>query len=240
MSSPARFVGSILFTLYLFISVLFFGIAALLAGIVSRECSYRVAVSWARAALYFVKLLCGLDYTVAGMEHLNRENCVVLVKHTSAWETIAQFVIFPRQTWVMKRELLWAPVLGWVLRIYQPIAIDRKAGRAAVEQVVSQGRERLQDGNWIIIFPEGTRVPHGQAGRYGMSGAVLAIDTNRPVIPVAHNAGIFWPRRSWSKRPGKIRVVIGAPIESSGRNPRDLMREVQDWIESTVATLSDV
>ena len=240
MSSVIRYVGSILFTLYLFISVVFYGIAALLAGVVSREVSYGVAVSWARAVLYFLKLLCGLDYVVTGSEHLNRENCVVLVKHTSSWETIAQFVLFPRQTWVMKQELLWAPILGWVLRIYRPIAIDRKAGRAAVEQVIVQGRDRLEDGDWIIIFPEGTRVAPGESGRYGLGGALLAIDTGRPVIPVAHNAGVFWSRRSWRKRPGTVRVVIGAPIQAVGRNPRELMREVQEWIESTVASLSDV
>jgi 1-acyl-sn-glycerol-3-phosphate acyltransferase len=149
--------GSILFTVYLFISVFFYGVAALLARAVSRDCSYRVAVNWARTTLYLLKQLCGLDYAVTGKEHLDRENSIALVKHTSSWETIAQFVIFPKQTWVMKRELLWAPVLGWVLRIYRPIAIDRKAGRVAVQQVITQGRDRLEDGDWIIIFPEGTR-----------------------------------------------------------------------------------
>lgn len=233
-------VGSVLFTVYLFVSVLVYGIAALLAGIVSRELSYAVAVNWARAALFLLKKLCGLDYSLTGTEHLARQNCIVLVKHTSSWETIAQFVIFPQQTWVMKRELLWAPVLGWVLRIYRPIAIDRKAGRAAVEQVVTQGRERLEDGDWVIIFPEGTRVAPGEIGRYGQSGALLAIETGRPVIPVAHDAGVYWRRRSWLKRPGTIQVVIGAPIESAGRSPRELTDEVKDWIESTVASLSDI
>jgi 1-acyl-sn-glycerol-3-phosphate acyltransferase len=232
--------GSILFTVYLFISVFFYGVAALLARAVSRNRSYRVAVNWARTTLYLLKHLCGLDYAVTGKEHLDRENSIVLVKHTSSWETIAQFVIFPKQTWVMKRELLWAPVLGWVLRIYRPIAIDRKAGRVAVEQVITQGRDRLEDGDWIIIFPEGTRVAPGKVSRYGLSGALLAIDTGRPVIPVAHNAGEFWPRRSWHKRRGTIRVVIGAPIQPAGRNPRDLMNEVQLWIEATVSNLSDV
>ncbi|MFL2546475.1 MAG: lysophospholipid acyltransferase family protein [Candidatus Rariloculaceae bacterium] len=232
--------GSVLFTVYLFVSVFFFGIAALLAGIVSREHSYAVAVSWARAVLYLLKKLCGLDYSVTGTEHLTRQNCIVLVKHSSSWETIAQFVMFPRQTWVLKRELLWAPVLGWVIRIYRPIAIDRKAGRTAVEQVVTQGRERLEDGDWVIIFPEGTRVAPGEVGRYGQSGALLAIDSGRPIIPVAHDAGVYWRRRSWRKRPGTIRVVIGAPIESAGRSPRELTNEVKEWIESTVASLSDI
>ena len=240
MNRIARTSGSFFFTVYLFISVFFYAVAALLVRAFSRERSYFVAVNWARTTLYILKKLCGLGYVVYGTEHLNRENSIALVKHTSAWETIAQLIIFPKQTWVMKRELLWAPVFGWVLRLYQPIAIDRKAGRVAVEQVISQGRDRLEDGDWVIIFPEGTRVAPGQVGRDGLSGALLAINTGRPVIPVAHNAGEFWPRRSWRKRSGTIHIVIGEPIQSAGRNPRDLMNEVQHWIETTVSRLSDV
>ena len=137
----------------------------------------------------------------------------------------------------MKRELLWAPILGWVLRGLQPIAIDRKAGRAAVEQVIAQGRDRLEHGYWVMIFPEGTRVKPGQVKRYGISGALLGIASGRPVIPVAHNAGEFWPRRGWLKRPGTIRLIIGAPIQTTGRDPRDLTDEVQRWIESTVSAM---
>ena len=138
----------------------------------------------------------------------------------------------------MKRELLWAPILGWVLRLLRPIAINRKAGRIAVEQVVSQGCERLEQGYWIMIFPEGTRVASGQVGRYGLSGALLAIASGRPVIPVAHNAGAFWPRRGWLKRRGTVRLIIGAPIQSAGRDARDLTKEVQQWIETTVAAIT--
>jgi len=232
-----RYLGSILFTGYLFLSVAFYGIAALLFGLVSRRLSYGVAVAWAGSVLYLLKTLCGLDYVTEGAEHLERDNCVVLQKHSSAWETIAQFRIFPLQTWVLKRELLWAPILGRVLRGYRPIAIDRKAGRAAVEQVVAQGQERLKQGYWVMIFPEGTRVAPGQTRRYGLSGALLAIAAGRPIIPVAHNAGEFWPRRGWLKRPGTIRMIIGAPIETAGRDPRDLTNEVQQWIETTVATI---
>jgi 1-acyl-sn-glycerol-3-phosphate acyltransferase len=187
--------------------------------------------------LYLLKILCRLDYVVEGAEHLDRDNCVVLQKHSSSWETIAQFRIFPLQTWVLKRELLWAPILGWVIRGYRPIAIDRKAGRAAVEQVIAQGQARLEQGYWVMIFPEGTRVAAGQVRRFGLSGALLAIAAGRAIIPVAHNAGEFWPRRAWLKRPGTIRVIIGAPIETVGRDPKDLTNEVQQWIETTVAAI---
>ncbi len=237
MSTVARYIGSVLFTGYLFLSVAVYGIAALLFGFVSRRLSYGVAVAWAGSVLYLLKLLCRLDYVVEGAEHLDRDNCVVLQKHSSSWETIAQFRIFPLQTWVLKRELLWAPILGWVIRGYRPIAIDRKAGRAAVEQVVTQGQARLEQGYWVMIFPEGTRVAAGQVRRNGLSGALLAIAAGRTIIPVAHNAGEFWPRRGWLKRPGTIRVIIGAPIDTVGRDPRDLTNEIQQWIEDTVAAI---
>ncbi len=237
MSTLVRCIGSVLFTGYLFLSAAVYGIVALLFGFVSRQQSYSVAVAWAGSVLYLLKILCRLDYVVEGAEHLDRDNCVVLQKHSSSWETIAQFRIFPLQTWVLKRELLWAPILGWVIRGYRPIAIDRKAGRAAVEQVVAQGQARLEQGYWVMIFPEGTRVAAGQVRRFGLSGALLAIAAGRAIIPVAHNAGEFWPRRAWLKRPGTIRVIIGAPIETMGRDPRDLTNEVQQWIETTVAAI---
>ncbi len=237
MSSLARYTGSLLFTAYLFLSVFVYGLAALLVGPLPGRLSYRVAVAWAGSVLRLLEILCRLDYVVEGAEHLDRDNCIVLLKHSSSWETIALFKIFPQHTWVMKRELLWAPILGWVLSLLRPIAIDRKAGRAAVEQVLVQGRERLEQGYWIMIFPEGTRVAHGQVRRYGLSGALLGIASGRPVIPVAHNAGEFWPRRGWLKRPGTIRLIIGTPIQTGGRDPRELTNEVQQWIESTVAAM---
>ena len=177
-------------------------------------------------------------FTVEGLEHLPRESAVVLVKHSSAWETLAQIKIFPRQTWVLKRELLWAPVLGWVLLLLKPIAIDRHAGRSAVQQVIEQGRRRLEEGLWVIIFPEGTRVAVGQTRRYGLSGALLAAASGRPVVPVAHNAGHFWPRRGVLKRRGLIRVVIGAPIPTVGRDPRAVNADVEAFIETTLRAIA--
>jgi 1-acyl-sn-glycerol-3-phosphate acyltransferase len=224
--------GSIAFTSYLFLSVPFYSIAAFAVAPFSRLASYRMAVAWAASVLYWLKTLCRLDFKVEGREHLGGENCVVLLKHSSAWETIAQFVIFPRQTWVMKRELLWVPILGWVLLLFRPIAIDRKGGRAAVEEVLSQGRARLEQGYWVMIFPEGTRVAVGEQRRYGLSGALLAELSGRPIIPVAHNAGVFWRRRGWLKRPGTISLIIGPRIETRGRDARSVSSQVQEWIES--------
>jgi len=160
------------------------------------------------------------------------------MKHSSSWETIAQVLLLPRQCWVLKRELVWAPILGWVIAGLKPIAINRKGGRTAVEQVVRLGRQRLDEGLWVVIFPEGTRVRAGESRRYGISGALLAQAAGRPIVPVAHNAGHYWPRRGLFKKPGTIRFVIGEPIETAGRDVRALMAEVQDWIEARLREMS--
>lgn len=239
MSALRQWAGSLGFTAYLFLSVPFYATFVLVAApFTSRAFSYSVATHWAGSVLYVLAKLCHLEYAVQGEEHIDRDCGIALVKHSSAWETIAQLKVFPRQTWVLKRELLWAPFLGWVLPRFNPIAINRKAGRSAVEQVLEQGRERLRDGYWLIIYPEGTRMPAGESGRFGLSGALLASSTGHPLIPVAHNAGEFWPRRGWLKRPGVIRVAIGPPIASEGRDPRSLNEEAREWIDRKLAEFS--
>jgi 1-acyl-sn-glycerol-3-phosphate acyltransferase len=237
MSSARQWIGSILFTTYLFLSVPVYGVVVLLSAPFPHRVTYRLVLVWIDSVLWLLKRLCRLDYTVTGLEHLPRDNTVLLIKHSSAWETLAQLRIFPVQTWVLKRELLWAPFLGWVLLLLKPIAINRKGGSSAVQQVLTQGRERLREGFWVAIFPEGTRVPVGQTRRYGLSGALLAATTGKPVVPVAHDAGKYWPRRGWLKRPGTIRVVIGPPIPTAGRDPREINEEAQRWIEDRVAEL---
>ena len=237
MTVARQWLGSAAFTLYLFLSVPVYGLLVLPTALLSRRVTYAAAAAWVGSVLFLLRWLCNLDHVVEGREHLPATSSVVLVKHSSAWETLAQFKIFPRQTWVMKRELTWVPVFGWVLLALRPIAIDRKGGRTAVQQVLDQGRQRLAEGIWVVIFPEGTRVPAGETRRYGMSGALLAEAAGLPVVPVAHNAGDYWPRRSWRKRPGTIRVVIGPPIPTAGVDPRLVNERTQRWIEDTVATL---
>jgi 1-acyl-sn-glycerol-3-phosphate acyltransferase len=232
-----QWVGSILFTSFLFLSVPFYGAVALLTAPLPHRYTYGVALAWVDSVLWLLRVLCRLDYRVEGREHLPARSSIVLLKHSSAWETLAQIRIFPRQTWVLKRELMWVPVLGWVLYLLKPIAIDRRGGGVAVQQVLEQGRERLAEGFWIMIFPEGTRMPAGETRRYGMSGALLAQAEGLPVVPVTHNAGFFWPRRGWLKKPGTIRVVIGPPIQTMGVEPRAVNERAQQWIEGTLETL---
>lgn len=230
-------IRSAVFTFFLFISVALYAPLVLATAPLPRRVTYRAVLLWVDAVLGALQRLCGLDYRVEGYEHLPAENAVVLMKHSSAWETIAQLKLFPQQTWVLKRELMWAPFFGWVLPLLKPIAIDRRGGRIAVEQVIEQGRQRLADGYWVVIFPEGTRVAHGTIGRFGLSGALLAEAAGKPVVPVAHDAGRYWPRRGWMKRPGTIRVRIGPPIQATGRDARTVNAEARDWIERALADI---
>lgn len=229
--------GSVLFTLLLFATVPLFALIVCASAWGSYRIRFVGVKWWVDTVLFLLRTLCGLHHVVEGYENLPERNCVILMKHSSSWETIAQLKIFPRQTWVLKRELLWAPFFGWALWLLGPIAIDRGAGRSAVQQVIDNGRKRLAEGFWVVIFPEGTRVPAGQKKRYGLGGALLAEAAGCPVVPVAHNAGFFWPRRGWLKKPGTIRVVIGPPILTTGRDPRDINRDAQNFIESTLAEL---
>jgi 1-acyl-sn-glycerol-3-phosphate acyltransferase len=239
VSGVRQWAGSIAFTLLLFVSVPVYGSIALLTAPFPRRVTYAWVLCWVDTVLFLLQWLCRLDYTVQGTEHLPNEASVVLLKHSSAWETLAQLKIFPPQTWVLKRELMWVPVFGWVLPLLQPIAINRKGGSGAVQQVLEQGQHRLDAGLWVCIFPEGTRMPVGETRRYGLSGALLAQAAGRPIVPVAHDAGAFWPRRGWLKRPGTIRVVIGPPIATAGLEPRAINETAQRWIEAQVAELID-
>lgn len=237
MSAVRRWLGSFAFTTFLFVTVPFYAMVPLACAWGSWETRFLGVRWWVHSVFFMLRVCCGLDYRVEGRENLPDRNCVALVKHSSAWETIAQLVIFPRQTWVLKRELLWLPFFGWVLAMLRPIAIDRSARGAAVAQVVEQGKARLEEGYWVIVFPEGTRVPAGESRRYGLSGALLAREAGYSVVPVAHDAGYYWPRRSWLKRPGTIRVVIGKPIDTTGRDPREINADVRSFIEATLTRL---
>ena len=234
-----QWLGSVVYTVLMIVTAIIFGTLVGISGALPHRVRFAIARSWCRGVLWLCKVLCRLDYVVEGREHLTEENTVVLWKHASTWETIAQLAIFPPQCWVLKRELIWLPGVGWGLAALKPIAINRKAGHTAVEQVIQLGQKRLQDGLWVMIFPEGTRMPPGKTRRYGISGTLLAQSAGRPIVPVAHNAGDFWPRRGWLKRPGTIRVCIGPPIETDGRNARDVNRQVQGWIETKMHEISD-
>lgn len=232
-----QWLRSLVFTVFFFASSLFFGFLIVCAGVFPYPQRYRLARGWGYTQLWAARVLCGLDYTVEGLENIPPGQHISYWRHSSAWETMAQAILFPPQAWVLKREILWIPFVGWATLLLKPIAIDRKAHAAAVNQVVAQGRARLAEGIWVLIFPEGTRVGVGERRRYGLSGALLATQTGAKIIPVAHNAGRFWARRGLLKLPGTVRVVIGPPIETQGRDPREVSEEARAWIDGKVTEL---
>lgn len=231
-------IRSLLFTTIMFVTVPPWAIAAIAARPFGEAASYAVALSWVRLIMRCCRTICGLDLSVEGQENLPSKNGVIFMKHSSAYETLAQFSVVPGvQTWVIKRELMWAPFFGWAIRCVNPIAIDRGGGHSAVDQVIQQGKKRLAEGIWVMIFPEGTRMPFGETRRYGLSGTLLAQQAGALITPVAHNAGYFWPRRGLRKRPGTVRFVIGPPVDPAGRDPREVNSEIQAWVEAQVAEL---
>lgn len=199
---------------------------------------YRLLTQWGQFNVWWLSVTCRLHYRVEGAENIPAGPAIILSKHQSAWETFALQRIFPPQTWVLKRSLLWIPIFGWGLALLYAIGIDRGAGRAALRQVVKQGTDRLNRGIWIVIFPEGTRTEPGTRGKYNIGGSVLAEKSGFPIVPVAHNAGEFWSRRSFIKRPGTISVVVGPTIDPAGKSATEINHLVEEWIERTMQTIS--
>ncbi len=198
---------------------------------------YAFITRWPWFHVRLARWLFGIRYEVEGREHLPSGAAVVLSKHQSTWETLALPEILPPFCYVLKRELFWIPLFGWALALLRPVAIDRGAGRRALKQLVEQGRARVRQGLWIVIFPEGTRVAPGVRRPYQGGGALLAAEIGCPVVPIAHNAGSYWPRRSLARKSGTIRVVIGPPILTLGKRPAEIIREAEEWIEGTMARL---
>jgi 1-acyl-sn-glycerol-3-phosphate acyltransferase len=231
-----QLLGSLFFTGFLFAWTFLYAIPfVVLCAFLPFPKRYFLVRGYAASVLWVLKWSCGLTYEVHGSMPAGCH--VALWKHSSSWETIAMMLIFPRQVWVLKRELIWIPVVGLGVKQMHAIAIDRKAGHSAVSQVIEQGKARIAEGDWVMVFPEGTRMPAGETRRYGVSGTLLAAETGVLVVPVAHNAGTYWPRRGLRKKPGTIRVVIGPPVAPQGRDVRQVNEEVQNWIETTVRAL---
>jgi 1-acyl-sn-glycerol-3-phosphate acyltransferase len=230
---------SLLYTTLLFLVTLVFGVIVLASALLplTIEQRYVIPRTWGRFLTWLAGAICGLRYVVEGQQNLPDKPFISLWKHSSAWETMAQMFVVPTASWLLKREVTWIPVIGWAVSTYKPIAINRSAGHSAVNQVVRQGRERLAAGMGVIVYPEGTRVAPGQTRKYGISGALLATETGTMVVPIAHNAGHFWKRRSILKRPGLIRVVIGPPIDPAGLTAREVNERAQQWIEAKIAEI---
>jgi 1-acyl-sn-glycerol-3-phosphate acyltransferase len=234
-----QWIRSLLYTTLLFLTTMAFGVVVLVSALLplTIEQRYVIPRTWGRFECWLASVICGIGYVVEGQQNLPNEPFVSLWKHSTAWETMAQMFVVPTASWLLKREVLWIPIIGWAVSTYKPIAINRRAGHSAVNQVVKQGRERLAAGMGVVVYPEGTRVAPGQTRKYGISGALLAVEAGVPVVPIAHNAGYFWRRRSLLKRPGTIYVVIGPAIDTRGLDPRQVNERAQQWIEATIAEI---
>ncbi|MEN8131029.1 MAG: lysophospholipid acyltransferase family protein [Pseudomonadota bacterium] len=215
-----------------FLSTIIYSLFGIMAYALPFRKRHGIITNWADVNLWWLAWVCKLHYRVEGLENLPDRPSVVMSNHQSTWETLALKKFFPSMSWVVKRELLWIPFFGWGLAATQPIAINRGSGQRAVEQLIRQARQRLGNGRWIMIFPEGTRVAPGKKKRYKLGGAIIASKIQVPVIPVAHNAGLFWRRRQFVKYPGTITVSIGPAVEPDGKSPAQINKEVKGWIEA--------
>lgn len=209
-------------------------ISLLIAPFLSFPVRYRfINVYWCRFAVGLAKYLLGLDYRVTGVENIPSERCVILAKHQSTWETFFLSAYFQPLSQVLKKELLRVPFFGWAMAMLKPIAINRDNPKQALKQLARQGAQRLEQNCWVLIFPEGTRIPVGEIGKFSRGGAALAVNAGLPVLPIAHNAGMFWPKVGWRKKPGTIDVVIGAAMYAEGEGPRaiaELNQRAFAWI----------
>jgi 1-acyl-sn-glycerol-3-phosphate acyltransferase len=220
------------------VSLVLFATLLILTVPFSLQIRWALVQRWVHFILWWLQVTCNLSHKIQGADNIPEEAGIVFSKHQSTWETIALQQIFPLQVWVAKRELMWIPFFGWGLALMKCIHIQRGSGKAAINQLVTQGKARMDEGIWVVIFPEGTRIPAGEKGRYRIGGAALAEQTGRAIVPVAHNAGEYWPRRSFIKRPGIIQVRIGAPISPAGKTAQQVLEEASEWIEAQMAEIT--
>ncbi|MGH8417510.1 MAG: lysophospholipid acyltransferase family protein [Pseudomonas sp.] len=240
---------SIVQAIRIFIFYLLLGTTALLwcslsffiAPFLPFRIRYRfINVYWCRCAVWLTKVFLNIKVNVTGQENVPKTPCVIVSNHQSTWETFFLSAHFQPLSQVLKRELLYVPFFGWAMAMLRPIAIDRNNPKAALKVVAKKGDELLKDGVWVLIFPEGTRVPYGQIGKFSRSGSAMAVNAELPVLPIAHNAGRYWPKEGWGKKPGTIEVVIGEPMYAEGSGPRAIAAlndRVSAWNEATQRAL---
>ena len=228
-----------LFSLVMLLFTLVYGVFSFFLFLLPSPIAHRIIVSWCVCMVFFLKWICGVRYRVTGLENIQNHNrpFVVLSKHQSTWETFfLQSLFFPSAT-ILKKELLKIPLFGIGLRLLRPIPIDRSNPREALKQVKAGGLERLSQGLHLILFPEGTRVALGEKGKYARSGPDIALTAGADIVPVALNSAVCWPSGQWKKIPGMIDVVVGEPIETKDRSSKELIQQVEAWIEAKQALI---
>ena len=232
------FLRSVLFLMGQIITAIIFTLIAFFTLPLNAVLANKIIAGWARCMIWWLGITCNITHKINGLENIPTTPSIILSKHQSAWETLAFQAIFPAQCYVMKRSLLWIPLFGWGLACSSPIAIDRSSGREALKKLVANGKNRLEKGLFVVVFPEGTRKAPNEHGKYHIGGAWLAAQSQTTILPVAHNAGEYWPKNSFIKRPGVISVHIGKPIISAGRKADALNTQVEIWIENEMLLLN--
>jgi 1-acyl-sn-glycerol-3-phosphate acyltransferase len=215
--------------------------AIVVSSLFFMPAKFNVAILkiWIDYSLALLRYFCGLKYQLEGIENIPEKGFILMSKHSSSWETISLQKFFDPLVWVVKRELTRVPFFGWSLITLNAIALDRGTGRKAIKQLIRESKQRMDQGRILMLFPEGTRVLPMQHKPFKIGGAIVSHKTGYAVLPIAHNAGEFWPRHSWIKWPGTIRLVIGKPIEPDGKKPDQIIKEVEEWITTTCDEISD-
>lgn len=230
------YLRSFLFNTLMFVTVPFFAMASLVCFWLPYSKRYHLVTAWQRMVVWLARTLCGIRYTVYGLENLPAYPFVIASNHQSTWETLAFVIIFPNVCYVLKKELTHLPFFGWALRLLEPIAIDRKQKANAMEQVLQQGMHRLTNGRTVIIFPQGRRMPLDDHGQFRSGASILAKAANVPLVPISHDAGKCWPRRGWLKRPGIITIKIDKPIYPENLSAAEIHEKMVTGIVEKIYT----
>lgn len=230
-----QYFRSFVFSTIMIISIIIFTLLNLGLFFIPYHKRSIINTWWAKLMIKCLDIICGLRVEFVGLKNIPETPCIIFSKHQSTLETIALQIYFNPQVWVLKKELLKIPFFGWSLALSKPIAIDRSSGKKAIDQIVQQGIDRLKKKLWLIIFPEGTRTRPGDKPKYKAGGAILAEKSGYDILPIAHNAGYFWPKGQFYKKPGVVKIVIGEVIKNDNKNSKELLQEAEQWIEGEVA-----
>ncbi len=231
-------IKSFIFFSIMVISAILFSIPAVLSFPLPYEKRYAFIRQWARFNIWILGKTCGLTFEIKGVENIPDQASIILSKHQSTWETFALQLVFPQQIWVLKKALLKVPFFGWALSLLEPIAIDRSIRKKAMEQILDQGKQRLNNNRWVVLFPEGTRIAPGKRGKYKLGGARLAEHTGKLIVPVAHNAGEFWPKHQIMKKAGVITLSVLPAINPKGKTAAEIGQLVETAIENEMQVIS--
>ncbi len=232
-----RLIRSTIFMSGMIISICLWVIPCVIARIFPYRICFAIVSSWCTFNVYWARITCGIRYEISGLENVPNKACVIMSNHQSTWETLAYPSIFPTLTWVIKRELLFVPFFGWGIASTQPIALNRKQGKKAFLQLIKDGQDKLALGRFIVIFPEGTRIPYEEDRPLKVGGFVLAKKSKADILPVAHDAGRLWPRNSFLKSPGTIHLRIGKPISTSDHSAEEIREQYAEWLQKTRAEI---